>query len=63
MNKAESELSLGSKFQNYEINSDYSYRVRNSAPGSARNIKEGEKNGQEEESGLITSDSDFEMAA
>jgi hypothetical protein len=35
-NKAESELSVGSKFQNYEINSDYSYRARNSAPGSAR---------------------------
>lgn len=58
--KDESELSVGSKFQNYDINSDYSYRARNSAPGSAR--KDAEK-ANEEESGLITSDSDFEMAA
>jgi hypothetical protein len=61
LEKAESELSLGSKFNNYEINSDYSYRARNrSETGPKPEVNEANV---EEESGLITSDSDFEVAA
>lgn len=58
----ESELSVGSKFKNYDVNSDYSYREQDVVVAGSHKMQNIDNDG-EEESGLITSDSDFEMAA
>ena len=61
LSRMDSELSLGSHLKNYEMNSDGVSQPQNSANGFGKTQPPFAADG--EESGLITSDSDFEIAA